>query len=542
MTVFVALLSLMACQLCHAEARVYNVPFYDAWNGLPSDTLLARGYRFLVEGGSADSALVCYTIVANRYYEGRRSSRDITHATEAMVNLGAMYMEYFPDYKRAYEYLLKAKELAEANGIKHLLGYVYLSLCNITDIDGMLHYRKEPQLLTMLQRAFRAALDAQDYDLATAVAANLVQKAVEYGKPDAVKKEIGRFLSLNPPRRPELWLYTRKLCGGLDCYAAGDYAGAAACFMDASRYADAELLAHRYEISALVLAARMYLDGSAAGDAEAVLRKALSLAVQNGCKDYEMIALERLEALFREEGKREEARRCEYQYLRLKDSLVYYNFAADIDKVRFLNELAGVNAKVKAISARHRQLVRVLCMVLVAVSVLGTMFYLLCRSYRRLKNAHNHLYMQNVELLKREEAGTAERKPKYVASNMDTGDKKELFGRIVNVMQTSGEIYSQGFTLNRLAELVHSRYRYVSQVINEETGGNFNTLLNKYRINEACRRMNDVDTYGNYKVEAIAEGVGFKSRTGFSALFKKITGLSPSEYHSLARSNSGKHA
>ena len=39
-------------------------------------------------------------------------------------------------------------------------------------------------------------------------------------------------------------------------------------------------------------------------------------------------------------------------------------------------------------------------------------------------------------------------------------------------------------------------------------------------------------------VEYIAEACGFRSRTSFASLFKKHTGLTPSEYWRMARSSS----
>jgi len=77
----------------------------------------------------------------------------------------------------------------------------------------------------------------------------------------------------------------------------------------------------------------------------------------------------------------------------------------------------------------------------------------------------------------------------------------------------------------------------VSRVINEVRGCNFNALLSEYRIKEACRRLNDMAHYGNQTIEAIANGVGFRSRSHFSTNFKRLTGLTPTEYQRQARRN-----
>jgi AraC-like DNA-binding protein len=104
-------------------------------------------------------------------------------------------------------------------------------------------------------------------------------------------------------------------------------------------------------------------------------------------------------------------------------------------------------------------------------------------------------------------------------------------------METSQEIYEDEFNINQLAELVGYKYRFVSHVINEESGVNFKTMLSEYRIKEACRRINDTAHYGNFTIEAIATGVGFKSRSQFIAMFRRVTGLTPSEYQKQAKTS-----
>lgn len=104
-------------------------------------------------------------------------------------------------------------------------------------------------------------------------------------------------------------------------------------------------------------------------------------------------------------------------------------------------------------------------------------------------------------------------------------------------MEESDEIYSSDFSARRLSELLNLPYGYISQVINETYGSTFNSLLNKYRIKEVCRRMNTEEGYLSLTIEAIANGVGIRSRTTFVNAFKAHTGLTPSKYMRIAASN-----
>jgi YesN/AraC family two-component response regulator len=119
---------------------------------------------------------------------------------------------------------------------------------------------------------------------------------------------------------------------------------------------------------------------------------------------------------------------------------------------------------------------------------------------------------------------------KYENSSLDEEDKRVIIDKITAVMEGSDEIFSTEFSLNRLAELVGSNYKYVSQVINEYYDQNFNNFINQYRIKEACKRIDNHGQYANMTIEAIANSVGFRSRSAFFTSFKRITGLTPSEY------------
>ena len=72
--------------------------------------------------------------------------------------------------------------------------------------------------------------------------------------------------------------------------------------------------------------------------------------------------------------------------------------------------------------------------------------------------------------------------------------------------------------------------RTISRAINEIGHRNFATLLAEHRIAKVCRLLDDKEAVRQYSMSAIAESVGFRSRTNFTSVFKKITGLTPTEF------------
>jgi len=71
---------------------------------------------------------------------------------------------------------------------------------------------------------------------------------------------------------------------------------------------------------------------------------------------------------------------------------------------------------------------------------------------------------------------------------------------------------------------------YLSKVINEHFGKNFNTYINDLRINYAIVRLKNDVIFRSYSIQSIAEELGYKSADSFTKYFKKDTGLNPSFY------------
>ena len=125
-------------------------------------------------------------------------------------------------------------------------------------------------------------------------------------------------------------------------------------------------------------------------------------------------------------------------------------------------------------------------------------------------------------------------KEKYSTSGLTEADSERLARMIGEVFADPAEICNEEFSARRLAAILDTSYPYVSQVINTRYGCNFNAMLNRSRIREACRIMNDPAQARMLTIEGISHKVGFKSRTTFINSFKKATGMTPSEYLKVA--------
>ncbi|MCU0389450.1 MAG: helix-turn-helix domain-containing protein, partial [Chitinophagaceae bacterium] len=84
-------------------------------------------------------------------------------------------------------------------------------------------------------------------------------------------------------------------------------------------------------------------------------------------------------------------------------------------------------------------------------------------------------------------------------------------------------------TLTQLSKRLSSNPSFISKVINDGFGKNFNDFINGYRV-EALIGKFRAGEHKTQTLQALAFDCGFNSKATFNRAFKKHTGLSPSEW------------
>jgi len=85
-------------------------------------------------------------------------------------------------------------------------------------------------------------------------------------------------------------------------------------------------------------------------------------------------------------------------------------------------------------------------------------------------------------------------------------------------------------TLSSMAYDLDSNSRYISEIIKEYRGKNFNNYINGLRIEFITEKLYNDPEYRTYKIAYLASYVGFSSGTVFTNVFKKETGMTPSYF------------
>jgi AraC-like DNA-binding protein len=128
----------------------------------------------------------------------------------------------------------------------------------------------------------------------------------------------------------------------------------------------------------------------------------------------------------------------------------------------------------------------------------------------------------------------AQATPKYGTSSL-TGERAERgLQQLRRAFEEEKMYLDPDLTLANLASALGLPVSHVSQIINGHLHQSFTDLINQYRVEEAKRRIGDPG-WRHYSLLAIAEEVGFRSKSSFNAVFKKHTGMTPSEYRGRQR-------
>lgn len=101
-----------------------------------------------------------------------------------------------------------------------------------------------------------------------------------------------------------------------------------------------------------------------------------------------------------------------------------------------------------------------------------------------------------------------------------------LSNKLEDHMNTNRVFMDAELNLSSLAEILNVHPKTLSQSINNIFESNFSDYINSYRIDASKKLLIESDT----SIKEIMFEVGFNSRSVFNTLFKKRTGLTPSQY------------
>lgn len=520
------------------------------WEKLPNATLMKMGANFMNMKNMPDSAMLCYSLVANRYNENLES-KELVQCIKSTWYVGDLYRSYFQNHAEAYKHALKAKDLALKHQLDSLTPYPLVELGNLYWKQTFLQHDDDfyKEALAYHKAAFWKAVESKSYQLLPVIMTNLNFVSCYHDEFIQTAKERAVYEKCKIPNSADLKAIADHINHGVELLSQEKYQQAIDTFRNASVVSvktdvrnEANL---RIMLNDYIYHVQMKMGNySEARETLYQNKKLIDEQVPELIADHYNL----LSQFYRTQNDNALADKYELLCWRATDSIAQASQANHLGKVGFLYELDKMNEEQKALTLKQQHDRKMLWVVSGFLALALGLIVLLVINRGLIKQKNKVLYENNVALLaaederrrqaEQEELARVEAEAaKYGAIRMDEQSTEELWQNIIHVMEYSQEIYDENFSVARLAELIEAKSNYVSQAVNQHDSKGFPNLLAHYRIQEACRRMNDSVNYKNYTVEGFGQSVGYTSRSHFVKLFKHHTGLTPSDYMKQSRAS-----
>ena len=523
-----------------------------SYSRMPESELYERGMRYY-QSGRTDSTIMMLSMVA------QRDTSSIDEETRKVMILSRNMLGVInflqSNYQEAYTHFLKAADLDNVPDAG-----AYRNLATL-----FLHYGDKPRAFEYLKNYVRYAVAKGHWDNVNLGIANiLTTDYVDAGVPvDTIDDLVNLYLQ-QPPQVSQCKSFP--LASNLAMAWKLGYAGEHLEAIGHIRHALTELdtlLDDRGRHALYIVAAKEYALAGSRDSSVNYLDMAESLARANNYKELMAKSYAEASRIYDSFGDKEASTRYHHLMLEMNDSLFNPRELGKIHDLKTYYEIDKFETRMHNMTEHYRLRTIILWIVSAVLLVVTAFMYIFWRQNRELRFKSKSLFehklreietqsqpkVSHVDESASDDSAAAEHplltdtvaedsqdapNGKYANSNLNDQSRRRIKRLITEVFADESVFCKDGFTLSKLAELCNSNSRYVSQVINEEFGKSFPQYLNEKRVDVACRRFLDNENYGHLKLEAIIESLGFKSRSTFSKTFKRITGLSPSEFRSMS--------
>ncbi len=495
-----------------------------------------KGLHYIQEE-YADSALASFALVESRL-DNRLPRPDFEKALDVLNNTGYIYHYILHDYPQAFSYYNRALDLCQKHDYKELLPCLHLNLGNLYE-----NFEETGKAHEHYKAAIALAIAYDRHDILSITVNNILMDKLRSGFDQTSDSVIMKYRMANISDTVALSHYTKYLVNGCEAMREGNYTEALALFTLARENVDTEYRPRVYEIDAFMAQAISYDHLGNTAKAIECLEQAFKELGGNEDDDVKVDLYSLLRTYYEKIGEPQKAKEAEYNYYRLYHDLYSSRIAAQMHDLQARQQIEAHNAATREMVRKHRTVTTISIIVGLGLLVIIALLWSLYRKGLRQRQLIEDLYQRALEAAKRpsmpltmtEDHETDKKSEEATSDSPHDPELDTLYRKIEKVFNENSEIYDPGFTLTRLAELLDVHPRRVSQAINDIGGKNFASLLAEQRVKEACRRIADQEKYGKYTIGAIAESVGFQSRTNFSSVFKRVTGLTPSEFQAVSR-------
>lgn len=199
------------------------------------------------------------------------------------------------------------------------------------------------------------------------------------------------------------------------------------------------------------------------------------------------------------------------------------------------NKSKSVRSFIDSIEMRNQFLLKNRNIVIAASSLLILFFAGAAIIYRNKRKMEFERFKSTIAYLKQKDnlpaiEKTADASKKNGGKQIMSADIEE---RIVNDLQKfekDNKFTDKDMSLSVLAGLLKTNTKYLSRVLKMHKNKDFNHYINDLRIKYIIDKIEADKEYKRYKISYLAEECGFSSHSKFTAVFKSVTGFTPSDF------------
>lgn len=552
-------LLISACMV--ASADIKKDSSFDSFYKLPTEDLARIGEE-AYRSGDYERAIEAFAILRPRYEASYSEDLQKLFARSFIFQGCSLYEQ--GAYTLAMEAHLRARRIAETHNWQDLLAE---SLAGIGNIYASNY---DYETATTFYRHALEIVEPMPADslkkLRASVLNNLTGTYSMRQMVDSARIFSRRFELLgNVPEHRHV--YDVQLTKALVEDAASNHRAARILYRRTVEIADSLVLEPIYAAAVYSCMAGSYEKTGSIDSALYYMHIAADVALQEGYMTEHIATLRDLARLYDKRGDYNTSMRYKSRYLELADSLRVSEERDKLHSSQMLYALDTNATTIRGLNAIRTLQWRWLIALTSALLIVIILLFILYRQKHALSQAWNSLYEQNLRQIEDENSfrTTIQRLESKLAEAESHNDNPEsapeiesndiqenngqndsrtlvlndhfkdvLAQKIKNVMEKTDLFCQPDFSLEKLASEVGSNARYVSEVVNDNLGVSFRTMLNDYRIKRAMMMLSDPENYGHLTIKAIGESVGYKSSSTFITVFTRHTGLKPSLYHKLA--------
>lgn len=381
-------------------ARMKKPAFYARYERLSTQQLMTKAKDFYARRNQPDSALVCYTVVANRLVDGTLPKSEYRQCVWAMMQLSTIYLFTYNEWDKSDDYLTGALKLAEDNNFHDLLPYIYGNQSIIDYTSDVVNHKPNggANYLSRERKVFYMAIKEKKWDVVATSFYNMAIYTISENDVSGISSEVRRFGELRIPRSVEMYRESMLFYKVCLAYLNRNYNQCISLLESYKPGRDAFLkpAVEQMVLSDIVLLYnKTHQPEKALQLIERLDKEAASS--HNTVKKYSAYGL--IADYWKQRGDSMKAEHYDYLKLKTKEKLNEDNNLNKMKENRFLNEISQINSSLKAETAKKRLVTLFLILAGIALTVIAVLLILQVRAARAQKRYVDLLYRRNQQLL-----------------------------------------------------------------------------------------------------------------------------------------------